>query len=90
MCEKILCATLLYPANASSITNEVVFIQILLLVQASGADPGFPGGRFTAWVRMRANIGPRLFWKTTPTNGQQVQLHGDKLLENSTFQVVLV
>ena len=27
----------------------------------SGADPGFPWGRFTAWVRMRANIGPRLF-----------------------------
>ena len=26
-----------------------------------GADPGFPGGRFTAWVRMRANTGPRPF-----------------------------
>ena len=33
------------------------------------------------------------FWKTTPTNGQQVPLHGDKPLENqenSIFQVILV
>ena len=60
---------------------------------SSGADPGFPGGRFTAWVRMRANRDHAHLWKTTPTNGQQVLLHGDKLLENhenSTFQVVLV
>ena len=26
----------------------------------AGADPGFPEGRFTAWVRMHVNIGPCL------------------------------
>ena len=26
------------------------------------------------------------FWKTMPTNGKRVGLHGDKLLENSTFR----
>ena len=55
----------------------------------SGADPGFPGGRFTAWVHKRTNIGPRPFSGTTPINGQQVRLHDDKLLENSTFQADL-
>ena len=41
-----------------------------LFFVAPGADPGFPGGRFTAWVHMRANIGPHPFRKTTSTNGQ--------------------
>ena len=58
----------------------------------SGADPGFSGERFTAWVRMRANIamGPHPFSDNHTHKRQQVRLHGDKLLENSTFQVVLV
>ena len=47
-------------------------------------------GRFTAWVHMRANMGPRPFRKTMPINGQQVRLHDDKQLDNSTFQVILV
>ena len=51
-----------------------VYIDINLVVYSSthtGADPGFPGGRFTAWVRMCVNIGPRpwtgsdAWWQTT-------------------------